>query len=87
MRFLHYESWLDGGDVAEVTLDGQANVKLMDQSDFSAYRSGRSHHYYGGLAERSPIRLVTPHAGNWHVTIDLGGYSGNVEAGVRFIRN
>lgn len=86
MRFLHYESWLERGDVAEVTLDSQANVKLMDESDFSSYRAGRSHHYHGGLVERSPFRLVAPHTGKWHLTIDLGGYSGNVKAGVSFIK-
>ncbi len=86
MRFLHYQSWLERGDVAEVTLDSQANVKLMGEGDFTAYRTGRSHRYYGGLAKSSPVELVAPHTGHWHVTIDLGGYSGNVRAGVRFLR-
>ena len=87
MDFLHSESFLDRGDLAVVTLDGQANVMLMDDINFSAYRSGRSYDYFGGLAERSPVRLAAPHTGHWNLVVDLGGYAGNVRAGVSFLRN
>lgn len=87
MNFLHSESYLDSGDVAVVTLDSQANVLLMDDINFSAYRSGRSYRYHGGLAKQSPVRLAAPHSGHWNVVIDLGGYAGNVRAGVSFLRN
>jgi len=86
MSFLHSEGWFDRGDMAVVTLESQANVMLMDDNHFSSYRAGRSHHYYGGLAGRSPIRLVAPHPGHWNVVVDLGGYAGNVRAGVSFVR-
>jgi hypothetical protein len=87
VKFLHSESYLDQGDVAVVTLDSQANVMLMDDLNFSAYRSGRSFRYVGGLAERSPVRLAAPHAGHWNLVVDLGGYAGSVRAGVSFLRN
>jgi len=87
VSFLHSESHLDRGDVAVVTLDSQANVMLMDDSNFSAYRSGSLFRYSGGLAKRSPVRLVAPQSGHWNVVIDLGGYSGTVRAGVSFLRN
>lgn len=87
MNFLHSESFLAAGDLAVVDLDSQANVMLMDDLNFSAYRSGRSFNYRGGLAKRSPVRLAAPHAGNWHVVVDLGGYSGSVRAGVSFLRD
>lgn len=87
MNFLHSESHLDRGDVAVVTLDSQANVMLMDDINFSAYRSGRSYRYCGGLAKRSPVRLAAPHSGHWNVVVDLGGYAGSVRAGVSFLRN
>lgn len=87
MNFLHSESHLDRGDVAVVTLDSQANVMLMDDINFSAYRSGRSYRYFGGLAKRSPVRLAAPSSGHWNVVVDLGGYAGNVRAGVSFVRS
>ena len=86
MNFLHYEVDTDEGDVIEVTLDGQANVRVLDNGNFSSFRSGRRHGYVGGLAKRSPIRLAAPHAGHWHVVVDLGGYAGAYGAGVRVLR-
>lgn len=87
MKFLHAESYLDAGDLAVIELDSQANVLLMDDSNFSAYRSGGSYRYHGGLAKRSPVRLAAPHSGHWNVVVDLGGYSGSVRAGISFLRN
>ena len=60
------------GEVVEVTLSGNAaNMRLMDSSNFSSYKNGRPHRYYGGLAERSPVRLRIPHSGRWYVTVDM----------------
>lgn len=81
MNFLHYEFDLSAGDIVEVTLDKQANVRLLDSSNFNAFKNGRQHRYYGGLAKQSPVRIPAPHAGHWHVVIDLGGYAGTVRAG------
>lgn len=86
MNFLHYDLQLMAGDVVEVTLDKQANVRLLDDTNFSQYRSGRQHTYYGGLATKSPVHLQPPHGGHWHVVVDLGGYAGTVSASVRTIR-
>ena len=86
MNFLHYEVDTHDGDVIEVMLDRRANVRVLDGSNFSSFRSGRRHSYVGGLAKRSPIRLAAPHAGRWHVVVDLGGYAGSVRAGVRVRR-
>jgi hypothetical protein len=83
MNYLHYEFDLSPDDVVEVTLDKQANVRLLDTANFSLYRSGKQHHYYGGLAKESPVKLSPPHAGHWHVVIDLGGFAGTVRAGAR----
>jgi hypothetical protein len=86
MNFLHYEFQLSSDDVVEVTLDKQANVRLLDDINYSYYTSGERHTYYGGLAKVSPVRIRPPHAGHWHVVIDLGGYAGTVRASVRVIR-
>jgi hypothetical protein len=86
MNFLHQTLDLGTGDVVEVTLDKQANVRLMDEANFSNYRRGMQHKYYGGLAKQSPVRLSPPQAGRWHLVIDLGGYAGSVQASVRTLR-
>lgn len=83
MNFLHYELDLAIGDVVEVTLDRQANVRLLDQSNFDRYRRGQQHTYRGGLVTQSPLRLASPSAGHWHLVVDLGGYGGSVRASVR----
>ena len=85
MNFLHTDFTGGPNDVVIVTLDGQANVMLLDESNFNAYRQGRSFRYHGGWATRSPVRLNAPHPGRWHVVVDLGGSTGSVRAGIRVI--
>lgn len=85
MNFIHYEFQLTSNDIVEVTLDKQANVRLMDDINFMKYKQGDRHSYFGGLAKVSPVRLTAPHTGHWHVVIDLGGYAGTVRASARVI--
>jgi hypothetical protein len=85
--FAHYDlGMLSGGEIVVVSLEGTAaNVRLMDSINFSAYRSGGQHQYFGGHATRSPVRLQVPSAGHWHVAIDLGGYRGSVRSSVQVL--
>ena len=86
MNFLHNDlGILDGDQIVEVTLDKAANVKLMDSSNFSRYRAGSRHEYFGGHVTRSPFRVSVPRSGHWHIAVDLGGYAGSVRAGVRVL--
>lgn len=87
MKFIHSDLGMrKGGEVVEITLSGSAaNVRLMDSSNFSNYKSGRRHSYYGGHAKRSPVRLRIPRAGHWHVAVDTGGLPGNVRAAFRVL--
>lgn len=86
MNYLHYEFDLSRGDCVEVTLDKQANVRLLDSTNYSLYRDGKSHRYHGGLAKKSPVVLAAPSPGHWHVVIDLGGYAGTVRASARVLQ-
>ena len=85
MNFLKYEFEAGPDDVIEVSLSGQANVRLLDSPNFQSYRAGRGHRCIGGLAKVSPVRLRPPHRGHWFVVIDLGGYRGNVQASARLV--
>lgn len=87
---MQYQSYdlgqLNGGEIVQVILKGNAaNVKLMDSSNFSNYKSGRQHTYYGGHVTRSPHNIPVPSSGRWYVTIDLGGYAGRVNSSVRVL--
>jgi hypothetical protein len=82
MQYLHWEIDAEEGAVVRVELDRQANVRLLDDLNYSAYRTGRNHRYYGGHATQSPVTIPVPHAGRWRVVVDLGGYGGHVSASV-----
>lgn len=86
MNFLHQEFDVGPDDLVEVTLDGQANVMLLDTPNYDRYRKGEAFRYHGGLAKTSPVRLVPPHRGRWHLVVDLGGFAGRVRAGVRVLQ-
>lgn len=86
MKFIHNDlGQRKGGEIVEITLTSGANVRLMDSSNFSSYRSGRRHTYIGGLAKQSPLRLQIPRSGHWHVAIDMQGLRGSTRAGVRIL--
>lgn len=86
MNFLKYDLGnLKKGEVVEVTLTSGANVRLMDSSNFSSYKSGRKHKFYGGLAKKSPVRIAVPNSGHWHVAIDMQGLRGSTNASVRVV--
>ena len=82
MNYMHYDVQVGADDVVEVTLDNRANVRLLDDANYSRYQRGEQHRYYGGYAQVSPVRLKPPHAGHWNVVIDFGGYAGKVSASV-----
>lgn len=86
MKYLHYNFNLSDDDVVVVTLDKQANVRLMDNSNYQNYKSGRRHRFYGGGATQSPVRISPPHGGHWHLVIDTGGYAGTVRASVNITK-
>jgi hypothetical protein len=73
---------LDQGTGVRVDLDQQANVRLMDSVNYSAYQAGRQYRFFGGRQVRSPAVLTTPSTGRWYVAIDLGGASGRIHANV-----
>lgn len=85
MNYLKYEVDAGPQDVIVVNLDRAANVRLFDAPNYANYRRGRAHHYIGGLAKVSPLRLRPPSTGRWYVVIDLGGYAGRVSANVQVL--
>lgn len=89
MKFNHHKlDHLSRGDRVEITLQGNAaNVRLMNNSNFQAYKNGRKHKYYGGLVNRSPFFLTVPSSGQWNITVDMLGLRGQVRSSVRVLPN
>ena len=85
MNFLHYEIEAAVNETIEVSLTSAANVQLMDGDNFALYQSGHPFHYFGGYAKTSPFLLKAPRSGRWHIVVDLGGYAGQVRAGVKVL--
>lgn len=78
---------LKRGSTVVVTLDKQANVLLMDASNYRTYSQARGGHirYVGGLIKRSPARLGVPSDGHWFLAIDLGGAGGTIRHSVSIV--
>lgn len=85
VKYLHFPITASAGDMVVVSLDSQANVRLLDPINYLRYRRGEQHESYGGLACASLFRLRIPRTGEWHIAIDLGGYAGGTRAGVQLI--
>ena len=87
MKFAHHNlGYQPRGTTVEVTLQGNAaNVQLLDSSNFQNYKLRKRYKYTGGLARRSPIQLVVPRNGHWHVTVDLQGLRGQVRSSVQIL--
>ena len=69
----HHWNRLEKGSTVVVTLSTAANVRLMDSTNFNAYKNGRSHRYTGGLVRKTPFRIAVPRTGSWYLTIDQVG--------------
>jgi hypothetical protein len=86
LDFLHQRDYYNDGDIVVLNCDTQCNFMLMDDSDFSSYRRGGSHHYYGGFFTHFPARIAVPSAGHWNVVIDLGGGRANIRYSLSVVK-
>jgi hypothetical protein len=68
------------GDVIEVKISANANVRILDATNFRAYSEGRPYRYLGGHYRQSPVRLAVPYSGHWHAVVDLQGLRGSVRS-------
>lgn len=86
MQFIKHDlGQRSGGEVAEVSITGAANVRLLDSENFRKFRYGRRHEYIGGHYKAPTVSLRIPRAGRWYVVVDLGGYAGKVGSAARII--
>ncbi len=72
MKFLHQTLDAQRSEIIEVEIDTPTKVKFMTGRDLKAYKHGKSHTYFGGLFDESPVRFVVPHDAKWTVVVEKG---------------
>lgn len=86
MTHIHSREYIEDGSVVSVQCSHQINVLLMDDSNYSAYKSGRSARYYGGFYKRFPANITVPHTGNWNVVLALpAGHRANIQYSINIL--
>ncbi|WP_117193831.1 DUF1883 domain-containing protein [Rhizobium terrae] len=85
-RYTHYDLKPQrAGTTIEVTLSAVNNVRLMTAANFQRFTELLDFKYVGGIAKRSPIRLVIPENGHWHLIVDMEGHHGLAESSVKLL--
>jgi Domain of unknown function (DUF1883) len=69
MNFVHWTFNAQAGNTVVMNIDRQANVFLVDDVNFSAFRRGGTFNYYGALQKYRVVRLTVPRSGQWHLVL------------------
>ena len=85
MNYVHYKVTVGPNKVIQVGLNRQAFVRLLDTSNYNRYVMRKPYDYSGGLAQTSPVNMIPPHHGTWHVVVDLDGKAGQLKAKIKIL--
>jgi hypothetical protein len=72
-NFVQDRQYLRQGDVVLVESNQKCNVRLADDQNYSKFKRGQQHQYYGSFYHVLPARIVVPSSGYWNVILELGG--------------
>lgn len=85
-RFTHYDlKEQRAGAIIEVSLSAVNNVRLMTATNFQRFKEGLDFKYVGGVAKKSPVKIVIPEPGHWHLVIDMEGHHGLADSSVKLV--
>ncbi len=85
-RFTHYDlKDQRAGTILEVSLGAVNNVRLMTATNFQRFKEGLDFKYLGGVAKKSPVKLVLPESAHWHLVVDMEGHHGLADSSVKVI--
>lgn len=85
-HFTHYDLKPQrAGTAIEVTLSAVNNIRLMNAANYQRFTERLDFKYVGGVTRKSPVRLVIPENGHWHLIIDMEGHHGLAESSVKLI--
>ena len=87
MNFLHKREYLEAGDIVVVDCSHQCNVMLTDDTNFAAYKAGRSFKYHGGHYKCLPARIAAPSTGYWNITLDLAGGGATIKHSITIVKH
>jgi hypothetical protein len=79
MRILQKPITAKKGQQIEVTFNRPTNVKLLSASEFRKYKRGKTHKYFGGWQETSPVMFTVPEDGVWHAVIEKGSFQNPID--------
>ena len=86
MSFIHKNlDHVNKGSLIKVSLSNQANVLLLDNSNYQKYRRGEKHRYYGGWFKTTPACITIPASGHWHLVLNLGGRRGTIRYSISVV--
>ena len=86
MSFMHYEVKARPGEIIQVNISRDANVRLLDQLNYAKYKLGKSYSATAGPETEGPIRFAPPYRATWHVIVDMEGRMGTVRASVEVLK-
>lgn len=86
MKYIYSQIQANSGAIVEITLDKQANVRMLDAANYQRFKGGQQYQYYGGRVLRSPLRIPVPLSGTWYVVIDLGDHGGTIRHNIRLLK-
>ncbi|MBP1849800.1 DUF1883 domain-containing protein [Rhizobium halophytocola] len=85
-RFTHFDlKQQRPGTILEVTLSAVNNVRLMNAVNFQRFKEGLDFKYLGGIARKSPVKMVVPQLDHWHLVVDMEGHHGLAESTVKMV--
>jgi Domain of unknown function (DUF1883). len=85
-RFTHYDlKEQRPGTILEITLSAVNNVRLMNSTNFQRFKEGLDFKYLGGVAKKSPVKMVVPELAHWHLIVDMEGHHGLAESSVKMV--
>ncbi len=79
MRILQKPIKAKKGQQVEVTFSRPTKVKLLSAGEFKKYKRGKTHKYYGGWQETSPVVFTIPDDGMWHAVVEKGSYNDPIQ--------
>lgn len=62
--------YLSTDDIVKIDLTAQADVLLMDDTNYNWYTKGGRCDYYGGTQVETPGFISVPHSANWYIVVN-----------------
>ncbi|MCB9170818.1 MAG: DUF1883 domain-containing protein [Flavobacteriales bacterium] len=79
MKFLYKQFQGKKKQIVEVEIDQPTKIKFMTAPEFKAYKDHRTHRYFGGTFDVSPVRFVLPYDAVWSVVVEKGSARDPIE--------